>query len=522
METAARIRSITPKAKGITVQAFNSTTDFSKFTTTKRFIGVFAPTYLLGLEDSVFHSYAKRLSLLLLEDLHLLDEQYELITARLLATLRPARTRVVGLTSSLNDAADLGAWLGVDPGSTYSFQPRDRGNTLLTSVKTFSQPHSATLLKLMVKPAYDLIKASPDSGTIVFVPSRNACRTVATDMVTQSGTEMDLSGFLTTPRENVEPLLSRLRDPALFEPLLHGIGFIVPGGSPADLALVLELFASGVIRALIVPREACWTLPVRAPSVVIMGCQYTLFTGDDSDRRVVNYSRTELVRMQGFAMPSAHHLSPGGRLWVMCQAEQAMIITRVLNDGLPLESNLPALLKRNHPVVPDESVLGVNRMLKYRPPPPISRPGMKRMTDPRKRDMMDMLNWTYLARRIRSNPTYYDVHKGTEADGMSRLVDEWFRTSGEEYAPTPSMESVSAFGPRSRSDSDSWSVSITPSMSASVARGRDYDVRTMADDDDDRMEELAGESEVDGEVRDVSRVGMSDGERLGTPAVPVE
>lgn len=47
-------------------------------------------------------------------------------------------------------------------------------------------------------------------------------------------------------------------------------------------------------------------------------------------------------------------------------------------------------------------------------------------------------------------------------------------------------------------------------------------MRTMADDDDDRMEVFVDESEVDGEVRDVSRVGMSDGERLGMRAVPVE
>jgi hypothetical protein len=40
--------------------------------------------------------------------------------------------------------------------------------------------------------------------------------------------------------------------------------------------------------------------------------------------------------------------------------------------------------------------------------------------------MMDLLNWTYFAKRTRSNPTYYALHKGYEVDGVSRLVDKWF------------------------------------------------------------------------------------------------
>jgi antiviral helicase SLH1 len=57
------------------------------------------------------------------------------------------------------------------------------------------------------------------------------------------------------------------------------------------------------------------------------------------------------------------------------------------------------------------------------PPPVLHRP---RVPDLRKRDAMDMLGWTLLGRRVRANPTFYGVMEGAEAEGLSRLVDEWF------------------------------------------------------------------------------------------------
>jgi len=351
--------------------------------------------------------------------------------------------RLVGITSSLDDPSDLASWLGVEGSSRFSFYPKDRGNPITVAIKPFSLPHSATLLKAMTKPAYDIVK-SASGQTIIFVPSRAACKTVANDMITQSGTEMDLNGFLTAPRADVEPLLSRLRDLSLHEPILHGIGYILPGAAPSDMALVLELFASGILRVLIVPRDSCWTLPVRASTVALMGAQYVTMSGPDgSDRRVVNYSRTEIVKMQGFAVTSASHLSEGGRMFVMCQSEQTKSISTLLTSGLPLESTLPDLLRRQSC---SESITALGRMIKYRQPPPPPQINRRRIPDLRKRDVMDMIGWTYFSKRVKSNPTYYDVQSGQEAEGVSRLVDEWFRSGTDEFGPVPSPYTDSTSG----------------------------------------------------------------------------
>lgn len=436
-EQVARLRSIVPRTESVEVRPVSSPDAFDRLGSEQGVVGVLTPSALLGPDGQVIAKHLLKTSLIVLDDLHLLDARYELAIARLLSLGRAARTRFVGLTCTLNDPSDLATWLGVDEFNSFVFSPADRANPVSLSIKSFAIAHSSTLLRTMIKPAYDILKSSPE-GAIVFLPSRAACRHAAADLVTQSGNEMDLAGFLgpRTSREEVEPLLFRLRDQALLEPILHGVGYILPGMAPHDLALVLELFAAKIIRALLIPRESCWTLPVRAPTVVLMSAQYINSGG--SDRHVVNYSRSELVRMQGLAVTSAAPDAPAGRMFIMCQAEQTASILRVLNDGLPLESALPDVIAQG-PTGGDSpaAAAALGAILKDRPAPPrpqIHRPQAKVPVDPRKRDLVDLLGgWTYLALRAKSNPTYYDMQRDAEAEGVSRLVDKWFKDN--EFAP---------------------------------------------------------------------------------------
>ncbi|WVR09583.1 hypothetical protein IAU60_006653 [Kwoniella sp. DSM 27419] len=453
-ETVARLKSVCPRGKNVDIQALIGANDFGRLTAPRGVIGVATPATLLSCVklDDILSS--PQLALVLLEDMHLLDEVYELCVAKILTLAKSARTRIVGITSSLGDPSALASWIGLDtlslpsesavpvdlvpmqPPALYSFTPANRGNPIAVSVKPFSIPHGPTLLRSMVKPTYDILKTVPGNA-IVFVPSRGACAAVAMDLVKQSGTEMDLDGFLSTPRDHVEPLVQRLRDRSLYEPILHGVGYIHPNAAPSDLALVLELFASGILRALIVPRTSCWTLPVKADTVIVMGAQYaqttpipgrTLKGGKEAfEREIINYSRKELVKMQGFASTDASPSGVGGRLYVMCQAEQQVIITRVLSDGLPLESTLPGLLQRQSRAGRDSRAEKLLlSILPSRPAPPVSQPNRPRIADLRKRDLMDLLGWTYFAHRAQANPSYYELLKGEEDKSISRWIDAFF------------------------------------------------------------------------------------------------
>ncbi|OCF34223.1 RNA helicase [Kwoniella heveanensis BCC8398] len=460
LETVARLRSICPRGKNIDILPLFSSSEFGRLASPRGSIGVTTPYHLMdnGRIDETLS--LRQLGLVVLEDLHLLDEIYELCVAKILSFAKSVRTRIVGLTSSLDDPSTLASWIGLDrvtlpsdgeltadeepmqPPALYSFAPANRGNPISVSIKPFAIPHGPTLLRSMTKPTYDILK-SVVGGAIIFVPSRGACVSVATDLVKQSGTEMDLNGFLSTPRDHVEPLLQRLRDRSLYEPILHGIGYIHPNASPSDLALVLELFASGILRALIVPRTSCWTLPVKGDTVIVMGAQYAQTTAipgrqmkggkEAFERTIINYSRKELVKMQGYAIRSASPSGEGGRMFVMCQAEQQVLISRVLSDGLPLESTLPDLLQR-HPrqgrdARAEKTLKAIFKNRKAPPPQQANRP---KVVDLRKRDMMDLLNWTYFVQRATKNPSYYDLLKGEEESLISRWIDTFFDGIDEE------------------------------------------------------------------------------------------
>jgi antiviral helicase SLH1 len=414
-EVAARLSQIAPASRRIAVKTLNSGQDMAVFSASARTIGVVTPKVF----HQAVHNGVKGAALVVFGDLHLLDSMYELAIASVLATAKPSRTRIVGISASLNEPLDVASWLCVGRGGLLSFQPKDRDTPIKLTMQTFTIPHSATLLKTMIKPVYTYVKTAP-SSSIVFVPSRAACRTVANDLITRSGTEMDLNGFLAVQRNELEPWLRRLSDRSLQETLLSGIGICHEGLSPSDMALTLELFAGGLVRALITPRENCWTLPLRASVVVVMGAQYS-----GSDRQVQPYSRQELVKMQSLAIRTlGDGAATGGHCVVMCQSEQRDSIARFLNDGLPLESTIAAVLKRT---APSEAISALTHMLGDRPSPPTAViHGRKQQVDPRRQDLMDLIGWTYLSWRVVSNPVYYDMRAEQPAQQLSALVDTWF------------------------------------------------------------------------------------------------
>lgn len=341
------------------------------------------------------------LDLVVCENLEQLDSTYELAVSLLLHATQTSPTRFVGFSDSLNDPADLADWLDVDALALHSFRPRDRDQSLNFITQTFTIPHSASLFKAMAKPAHAAIRgAPPTESAIVFVPSRGQCRTIARDLITQCALEMETErGYLPdgVRDDRLEDYLVRLQDPTLVEFVAKGLGFFHEGIKKPDRFLMLELYAEGILRVLIVPRESCWTVPVRAAVVVVMGTQYMHFE-DVSVRQLRDYGLTELVRMRGRAV---RHTGTG-HFHLFCQAEAKDTFARFLDEGLPLESQLLE--------TPDLATW-------YR--------AQKQDLDapPGKQHIVDALSFTFLARRIVSNPAYYDCTTGSRDENLSRIVD---------------------------------------------------------------------------------------------------
>ncbi|KAF8528771.1 Sec63-domain-containing protein [Hysterangium stoloniferum] len=338
------------------------------------------------------------LRIVLCEDLELLHAEYELSVSLLMHHTQMSPVRYIGLANCLNDPTDLAHWLHVPPQGTFSFRPSDREQSLAVKVVSFNIPHSAVLFKAMAKPAHTAIReGSPDDSVLVFVPSFAQCHGVATDLITQCAVDINTRGFLgrDTSVEDLEPYLSRLHNHALFELISHGIGIFHESVHRADLGLTLQLYLEGIIRVLIVPRDACWTVPVRANMVIVMGIQY-LKLSSNSDRQVREYSIQEVARMQACSVRPERP----GTFNLFCQAEQRDPYIRFLNEGLPLESDLTitsSLAEWLQDMRKEGSVVG-------------------------KQDCMDAISFTFFTRRARSNPVYYDAAPGME-EYISRLVD---------------------------------------------------------------------------------------------------
>jgi antiviral helicase SLH1 len=94
------------------------------------------------------------------------------------------------------------------------------------------------------------------------------------------------------------------------------------------------------------------------------------------------------------------HDAPG-HFFLFCQAEARDTFSKFLAEGLPLESELL-----------DSSVF--EKWYKER-----RGDGSIRT----KQDAIQALSFTFLARRLVSNPVYYDMEAGSQDEVLSRIVD---------------------------------------------------------------------------------------------------
>jgi antiviral helicase SLH1 len=314
-------------------------------------------------------------------------------------TEQSSPTRFIGVSVSLNNAADLAKWLGVEDASIHNFRPQDRDQSLVTSHQTFSIPYSASLVKSMIKPVHRAIQDSPPgSPVLLFVPSRGHSRSIALDLITRCTLEMEIGrGYI--PDDISDELLEiyclRLQDTTLLDFVQQGIGFFHLGIRKPDRLLMLEMFAEGIIRVLIVPRDECWSVPTRAKVVIVMGTQYVHVEGQGTLRQIRDYTLTEVVRMQSRAIQQ----SGTGFFHLFCQAESLDTYSRFLDEGLPLESQLP------------ESEAFQEWVRSFS------------TTNQTKQHVMDVLSFTFLAQRVVSNPSYYGFTTRERDQNLSAIVD---------------------------------------------------------------------------------------------------
>ncbi|KJH44066.1 DEAD/DEAH box helicase [Dictyocaulus viviparus] len=387
--------------------------------------------------------------LFVVDDLHMIGSTVgpvlEVICSRMryMSAQLDTTVRIVGLSSSLTNARDVGAWLGCSAAATFNFLPNTRPVPLELYIQGFNLSHTASRLAAMVRPVYQSInrhagKLNPKPA-LVFVPGRRQSRSTAIDLLTMAHADGSPQRFLHI-NENDETfikLLDSLQDQTLRETLMCGVGFLHEGTNAKDFQIVEKLFTSGAIQVCIVPRTMCYLIDMSAYLVVIMDTQF--YNG--KYHVYEDYPIGDILHIVGLANRPGR--DPDAKCVLMCQSSKKDFFKKFLYEPLPVESHLDHCLHDhfNAEIVTktiENKQDAIDCFGKLHEEPflnkyyacKVNKTERKNLQGSREmgfhRSSSIYLTWTFLYRRMTQNPNYYNLQEISHrhlSDALSELVE---------------------------------------------------------------------------------------------------
>ncbi|GKY99048.1 hypothetical protein MPSEU_000860500 [Mayamaea pseudoterrestris] len=354
-------------------------------------------------------SFVKRVGLLVIDEVHLLGEErgavLEAIVSRtrfISRTLQQSKgpkdeeeTRIVGLSTSLANAVDLGAWIGIETESMsssnrqglFNFSQYVRPIPIAVHVQGFSGKHYCPRMATMNKPCYAAIKDyAPTKPTLIFVASRRQTRLTAIDLISYAASDEQPMSFLDCSQDYIESVAENIRDESLRHTLTFGIGLHHAGLTSADREVVERLFLEGRIRVLVATATLAWGLNLPGRLCIVKGTEY--FDGKSS--RYVDYPLTDVLQMIGRA--GRPGFDTQAFAVVMATEDKKNFYKKFLYTSFPVESCLQDKLCEN---INAEIASG---------------------TISTTVDALGYLSWTFFARRVKANPSYYGAKSSDDDD----------------------------------------------------------------------------------------------------------
>lgn len=363
--------------------------------------------------------YVRQVSLVIIDEIHLLGGDrgpiLEIIVSRMnyIASQSKSTVRLMGMSTACANAMDLGNWLGVKEG-LFNFRHSVRPVPLEIFIDGFPEVRGfCPLMQTMNRPTFLAIKThSPDKPVIVFVASRRQTRLTAKDLINLCGQEDNPRRFVKMSEDELQMILSRVKDDALKESLSFGIGLHHAGLVESDRSLSEELFANNKIQILVATSTLAWGVNLPAHLVVVKGTQFF-------DAKIEGYKDmdlTDVLQMLGRA--GRPQFDTTGIARIFTQDSKKDFYKHFLHTGFPVESTLHKVLD-NH--------LGAE----------VSAGTIATM-----QDALDYLTWTFFFRRLHKNPSYYGLEISAEEhntiaaqqmanDYMIELVEKSLRDLAE-------------------------------------------------------------------------------------------
>lgn len=347
-------------------------------------------------------------NLIIADDLHMLGGHsgyiYEAVMSRSQAIKAQLENdlRTIGLSVSLSNARDVGEWIGCSKHTIFNFSPNSRPLPLNLHLQTFNIPHFPSLMLAMTKPTYQaILQYAPEKPAMVFLPSRKQVRATAQDLLAACVADDDEDRFLQTDAEQLEPILTKVKERSLADSLSHGIAYYHEALSDSDKRIVESLFSQGAIQVMLVSRDCCFEVQSVAHLVIVMGTQF--FEG--REHRYVDYRINEVLQMFGKAGRPLEDKDCRGVL--MCPDTKRNYYKKFLAEALPIESQLQAYMH-------DAFVTEISAK-----------------TIESTQDAVDWTTYTYFYRRLLANPSFYGLTDTTH-EGLSAYLSEQVETTLKE------------------------------------------------------------------------------------------
>jgi len=345
-------------------------------------------------------AYVTKVALVVIDEIHLLASDrgpiLEVIVSRMryISSRTGSKVRIVGLSTALANAHDLGDWLGIEKEGLFNFRPSVRPVPLECHIQGFPGKFYCPRMMTMNKPTYAAIRThSPNKPALVFVSSRRQTRLTALDLIAYAAADERPDGFVNMSDDDMAMCLSKVKDPALKHTLQFGIGLHHAGLTPEDREMCEELFAECKIQVLVTTSTLAWGVNLPAHLVVIKGTEYF----DGKTKRYQDFPITDVLQMMGRA--GRPQFDKSGCCVILVHEPKKTFYKKFLYEPFPVESSLADNLCDHFNA---EIVSGTIKT---------------------KQDAVDYLTWTYFFRRLLKNPTYYNLDT-TDSDNLNTYLSD--------------------------------------------------------------------------------------------------
>ena len=436
--------------------------------------------------------------LLIIDEVHLLNDDRGAVIETLVARThrdveaRQTMIRVVGLSATLPNHRDVGAFLGAPPGGVFHFDASYRPVPLDMTFIGVTERNFHAAKAVMDGLAYDKVTRALAAGhqVMVFVHSRKDTgktgRALAATAASKGGEATGLFDCSAAPAFAAAARdVHKSRNAEVAELFGAGVGIHHAGMLRPDRSLTERLFSSGCIKVLVCTATLAWGVNLPAHTVIIKGTQlYNPQKGGFDDLGLLDVQ-------QIFGRAGRPQFDPDGDAILITTHDSLAHYTGMLLHQAPIESKFVGGLVDN---LNAEVVLGTVASVA---------------------EGAAWLGYTYLHVRMTRNPLAYGIpwaelaadptlagrRRGLVVEAARRLAASGmarFDEAGGGLAPTELGRIASHFYVRAATV-DTFTAGLKPALSESgalamLARASEFEQVALREDEVEELEALGREA----------------------------